>query len=298
MRKFLKEKVVNGGAIPGSHQLQEKYLGDVYLQEKETLKTNLTKRPVAVICDETPDVEGRCVLNILIAPLEKDESGRILAYLADTVFLEQCNHSTVSMAVVKCLQEYSIDNEDVIVFNTDNAAYMKKAYTAALKSLFPNSVHVTCMAHIMNLVGSAFRRPFDQLNSFMLSFSQMFFHAGSRKRRYLQFMTKYLPPGRKATMAPNPCATRWNSWFTAVQYHSEHFGLYKEFIEKEIDVSGILFAHNTVLQIYSIQFSFIYTAPYYKKKKSQWHLTGKYTFQFHQRQTYNTYTEKYTKCPK
>lgn len=187
MRKFLKEKVVNGGAIPGSHQLQEKYLGDVYLQEKETLKTNLTKKPVAVICDETPDVEGRCVLNILIAPLEKDESGRILAYLADTVFLEQCNHSTVSMAVVKCLQEYSIDNEDVIVFNTDNAAYMKKAYTAALKSLFPNSVHVTCMAHIMNLVGSAFQRPFDQLNSFMLSFSQMFFHAGSR---YLQFITK------------------------------------------------------------------------------------------------------------
>uniref|UniRef100_A0A8C2DU57 CGG triplet repeat-binding protein 1 n=1 Tax=Cyprinus carpio TaxID=7962 RepID=A0A8C2DU57_CYPCA len=44
LRKFLKEKVVNGGAIPGSHQLQEKYLGDVYLQEKETLKTNLTKR--------------------------------------------------------------------------------------------------------------------------------------------------------------------------------------------------------------------------------------------------------------
>ncbi|XP_067245545.1 uncharacterized protein [Chanodichthys erythropterus] len=39
-------------------------------------------------------------------------------------------------------------------------------------------------------------------------------------------------------MAPNPCATRWNSWFTAVQYHSEHFGLYKEFIEKEIDTCG------------------------------------------------------------
>ncbi|ROJ30490.1 CGG triplet repeat-binding protein 1, partial [Anabarilius grahami] len=58
LRKFLKEKVVNGGAIPGSHP--EKYLGDVYLQEKETLKTNLTKKPVAVICDETPDVEGKC----------------------------------------------------------------------------------------------------------------------------------------------------------------------------------------------------------------------------------------------
>lgn len=249
LRKFLKEKVVNGGAIPGSHQLQERYLGDVYQQVKESLKINFSKKPVAVIFDETPDVEGRCILNILIAPLEKDESGRILAYLADTVFLDQCNHSTVSMAVVKCLQEYNIDNKDVIVFNTDNAAYMKKAYTAALKSLFPNSVHITCMAHIMNLVGGAFRRPFDQLNSFMLYFSQMFFHAGSRKRRYLNFLTQNLP-GRKATMAPNPCATRWNSWFTAVQYHSEHFGLYKEFIEKEINVSGILFVDSILLQIY------------------------------------------------
>lgn len=86
--------------------------------------------------------------------LEKDESGRILAYLADTVFLEECNHSTVSVAVVKCLQEYGIANENVIVFDTDNAAYMKKAYKAALQSLFPNSIQVTCMAHIINLIGS------------------------------------------------------------------------------------------------------------------------------------------------
>lgn len=214
-------------------------MGAVYLKEKETLKTHLAKKPVAVIFDETPDIEGRCVLNILIGPLEKDPSGRILAYLADTVFLEECNHSTVSMAVVKCLQEYDIDNNDVVVFNTDNASYMKKAYNAALQSLFPNSIHVTCLAHIMNLIGGAFRRPFDQLNAFMLSFSQMFYQAGSRKRRYLQYMTKKLPPGRKATMAPNPCATRWNSWFTAVQYHSEHFRLYKEFIEMEKDVRYI-----------------------------------------------------------
>uniref|UniRef100_A0A673ZQ60 Uncharacterized protein n=1 Tax=Salmo trutta TaxID=8032 RepID=A0A673ZQ60_SALTR len=28
MRQFLKQKVINGGAIPGYHQLQQKYLGD------------------------------------------------------------------------------------------------------------------------------------------------------------------------------------------------------------------------------------------------------------------------------
>ncbi|XP_017281833.1 uncharacterized protein LOC108241875 [Kryptolebias marmoratus] len=73
----------------------------------------------------------------------------------------------------------------------------------------------------------------------MLSFSQMFYQAGSRKRRYLQFMAKKVPPGKKATLAPNPCgATRWNSWFSAVQYHFEHFQLYTEFIEMEINVCG------------------------------------------------------------
>ncbi|KAK6298838.1 hypothetical protein J4Q44_G00303480 [Coregonus suidteri] len=87
--------------------MEEKYLGDVYLKVKEELKQHLAGKLVAAIFDETPDVEGRCVLNILIAPLEKDTSGRILAYLAETVFLEQCNHSTVSMAVVKCLQNDS-----------------------------------------------------------------------------------------------------------------------------------------------------------------------------------------------
>lgn len=33
------------------------------------------------------------------------------------------------------------------VFDTDNAAHMKKAFTAALQLLFPNSLHITCRAH-------------------------------------------------------------------------------------------------------------------------------------------------------
>uniref|UniRef100_A0A667XG38 Uncharacterized protein n=1 Tax=Myripristis murdjan TaxID=586833 RepID=A0A667XG38_9TELE len=35
MRKFLNEKVTNGRAIPGFHQLQEQYLEAVYEKEKE-----------------------------------------------------------------------------------------------------------------------------------------------------------------------------------------------------------------------------------------------------------------------
>ena len=35
MRRFIRENVIN--AIPGFHQLQEKYLGAVYQKEKEAL---------------------------------------------------------------------------------------------------------------------------------------------------------------------------------------------------------------------------------------------------------------------
>lgn len=67
---------------------------------------------------------------------------------------------------------------------------------------------------------SAFCKPFDQVNNF-LSFSQLFYQAGSHKQRYLFYLKNKLPKER-ATMAPNPCATCWSSWFFAVQYPSEH----------------------------------------------------------------------------
>ena len=55
---------------------------------------------------------------------------------------------------IAVVQTYGVKNDDVIVFDTDNAAYMIKAYREALHTLFPNSVHVTCVAHIMNLIGN------------------------------------------------------------------------------------------------------------------------------------------------
>uniref|UniRef100_H3A950 DUF659 domain-containing protein n=1 Tax=Latimeria chalumnae TaxID=7897 RepID=H3A950_LATCH len=230
LRSFLKERVCNGGAIPGSHQLSERYLPVVYASEKENLKKLL-----AVIFDEMPDAEEHCVLNILAAPLVPDTEGKVKSYMLNSVFLDKCNKSTVSIAVTNTLQEFNIQNENTVVFNTDNAAYMVAAYNTALKVSFPNVLHITCMAHIMNLVGESFWKPVKQLNDLMLHFSHMFYMAGSRKRRYLHFMhSKLQGTGKQATMAPKPVSTRWNSWYRAVQYHQQHFDFYQEFIEQEI----------------------------------------------------------------
>ena len=230
MRAFLQKHVRNGGAIPKSKQLAEVYLSDVYLVERDRLKEVLRDKPVAIIFDEMSDSEGRYVFNVLIAPLELDSSGRILAYLGDTLFLEKTNHSTVARAVIKVVQDYDIDFDDVICFDTDAASYMKLAFNSILKALFPNSVHVTCLGHLNALIGESFTHPFKEVNEFQRKWSAVFYRAGARKFRYLKYLKEN---GVKQAMAPNPCATRWNSWFVCAKYHGLHFRLYKNFIASE-----------------------------------------------------------------
>lgn len=188
MRTFFSGHVRNGGSIPGSHQLRERYLPELYEVARENLKQKLQGKKLCVIFDETPDVEGRCVLNILFAICEVNEHGKITTYFADAVFMDKCNHNTVAQQVVRVIQSYGIDYDDVVVFNTDNAAYMLKAYKSVLKALFPISVHITCLAHIINLIGDAFRKPFKEVDEFMMNWSRIFFQAGSRKRWYFEFL--------------------------------------------------------------------------------------------------------------
>lgn len=238
IRNFLHQRVKNGGAIPGAHQLQEAYLPDVYSVERQKLIEYMAHKKIAVIFDEMSDDEGRFVLNILFAPLIKNNENKIVSFLVDTVFLAKTDHTTVSQAVVKTLHLYGIEFCDVIVFDTDNAAYMKKAYQSVLAPLFPNSVHITCLAHIINLVGESFRSPFVGVDEFVRAFSQMFFMAGARKGRYLQHLKTHKTDTTTVTMPPDPCATRWNSWYFAVQCHAKNFNLYKGFIDSELTVCG------------------------------------------------------------
>ncbi len=248
LRKFLRTRVKNGGAIPGTHQLQNIYLTELYKQEVIRVKAELSNKPICVIFDEMSDDEGRYVLNILACPVTapKDENGLLKSYLLDVCFLEKTNHSTVAQAVVGVLNEYGITFDNVAVFDTDNAAYMKKAYKEILKGLYPKAIHCTCLAHITNLVGESFRKPLADLDKFVRCFSQQFFNAGGRKKRYLDYLKlKEQPP----LMPPDPVGTRWNSWFFAVQYHAKYWPFYQEYIADEMKVCGKN-APNSVIQLH------------------------------------------------
>jgi hypothetical protein len=70
MRKFLTTYVKGGGDIPEANWLHESYVQKVYSIQQECVKGDMSGMKVAVLADETTDVAGRYVVNILLQPLD------------------------------------------------------------------------------------------------------------------------------------------------------------------------------------------------------------------------------------
>ena len=66
-------------------------------------------------------------------------------YVANTIFLTECNHQTVSQSVIATLRDFSIAFNAVVSFYTNNASYMVKSI---LSPLYPMAIHITCIEHI------------------------------------------------------------------------------------------------------------------------------------------------------
>uniref|UniRef100_H3AKW3 DUF659 domain-containing protein n=1 Tax=Latimeria chalumnae TaxID=7897 RepID=H3AKW3_LATCH len=233
VRAFLLGHVKNGGAIPQADQLRKAYLPDVYKEKHLCMSHNIAGKKVAIILEKTSDVEQRNILNILAVPTEKDDAGCVCPYLLDSKFLSSVSHSTVTQAVVKTILEHGISFNDVRVFDTENAPYMRKCYSDVLQALFPNSVHITCLAHITNVLVSEFEKPFPLTLSFMKLFRKFFSLGRDRKDRYLQHLREAAST-KEATMPPEPCSTRWSYYLRAAAYHRDHVLYQKAFMEKEI----------------------------------------------------------------
>lgn len=241
VRQFLKTRVLNGGAIPKCSQLRDYYLFDVYQVEREVMKEKVKGKKVALIVDELSDDEGRYVLDVMAVFLDFDElspSGKTVAYLLDTRFLTATNNRTVAEAVVKTVNEYNIDYDDVLVFNSDNVAYMKKAFNETLSCLFSSCVHITCNSHIINLVASDFKSGFKEVTEFVKCFRNLFFVPSGRKSGFLNFLQKVLDRDDVVTMPPNPTTKSWSAWFDSVKYQANYFILFEEFVKDEIDRRG------------------------------------------------------------
>ncbi|XP_036978819.1 uncharacterized protein LOC119033181 [Acanthopagrus latus] len=227
LRPFLLKHCKQGGALPENvSSLRQIHLPRVFEQHISSVLQKIRGKKYSVVVDETTDARDCSVLNIVIGVENQ-------YFLVDLVFMDRCNYSTVSQAILASLHSNSLDLNDAWAVVTDNAAYCLKAYREVLKGVMPNSVHVTCLCHIINLVGETWQhyKYFSDATSLVTWMISVFFKKPARKRRWVAFLIN--KECVQAKVPPEAVCTRWNSWFEAVRYHAEHVHLYRQFLLAE-----------------------------------------------------------------
>lgn len=92
-----------------------------------------------------------------------------------------------------------------------------------LKVLFPNMLHVTCLAHALNRLSDRVREQFTLLDQFIATTKMVFLKAPSRIEIFRQIAGNIALP-------PAPIITRWSTWLRAVLYYKEHYDVLVEVI--------------------------------------------------------------------
>ena len=227
LKPFFEKHCKQGGALPQADTLRCVYIPKAFDEHLHALKAVLKGEKVSVTADETTDCRDHSVLNVIAGSRGK-------SYLIDVVIMEKCNHSTLSQAIIRSVSDMGIHYDDVTAIVTDSAAYCKKAYRDVLSAVFPKSLHVLCMAHIINLAGEMFTNSalLDNVSQLNKMVKSAFFKKPGCKQRYITFLGEYLPAD-EVRLPPALVSTRWNSWFEAAKYHAHHMHLYEGFFIQE-----------------------------------------------------------------
>ena len=155
-------------------------------------------------------------------------------------FLTSTNNVTVPQTVIKVVHDY-VSFDDVLVFNSDDMAYMKKASLLTLSVIFQNCVHITCHSHIVNLV-SDFKKIFSEVTEFIKLFRNLFYIPSGRKSRFLNYLHKISTEHELVSMPPS-----WSAWLDSVLYHADRLMHNGDVISSELELSDQL--SNSLLRL-------------------------------------------------
>ncbi|GBB87825.1 hypothetical protein RclHR1_14310002 [Rhizophagus clarus] len=182
LKPFLLNHCKNEGLITGVNQLREKYLPLSYEIALQKLKNDVINKIICLTIDETTDRCGWYAVNILFSFDNKTK-------LAKTEFLSNVNASSISQFVMNTIHFYNISYENIIFFISDNASYMKLAYSN-LSPFLPNLKHNCCLAHILNLIGEAWVnfQKFELVDKLIMNFKSIFTYNSQKKIRWKEHL--------------------------------------------------------------------------------------------------------------
>lgn len=219
-RTFL--EVYTGHNVPTETNLRLGYIDDIFDEKMSKIKLELSGKKVWVSIDETIDIEGRFVANVIVGILEADYPGK--QYLVHSEQLEKTNYSTICRVFDKSIGIIGIQHEDVLLFTSDAAPYMIKAGNT-LKAFYSHMIHITCTAHGLHRVAEEVRGKFSNVDKLISSVKKIFRKAPNR----VQLFKNEAP---HLNLPPEPIITRWSTWIMASNYYCENIEIIRNILEK------------------------------------------------------------------
>eukprot|EP00095_Tigriopus_kingsejongensis_P009613 maker-scaffold1451_size40729-snap-gene-0.2 protein:Tk09613 transcript:maker-scaffold1451_size40729-snap-gene-0.2-mRNA-1 annotation:"PREDICTED: uncharacterized protein LOC100902024" len=177
--------------VPGRNTLT-KVIDEETKEQLQKIKAKLSGKDLCIQVDETTDRQGRSMTAILASPLDGQTLDR--PFIIDCVDIITANNVTLQQAVIKSLSRLfgdEVDFNKLRVFLTDGAPYCIKA-GLGLKSLCPNMLHITCLAHGVNRVAELARVTYPKANRLISEVKKKFVKSSHRKRENLPLSAK--PP--------------------------------------------------------------------------------------------------------
>jgi len=133
--------------IPDESTLRKNYVNDIYVETMNNIISNIVGHKTWVSMDETTNVQGRYIANVIIGTLEVNKPEQV--YLLNSEVLEKTNYSIITKVFDQSmflLWPDDIRHDDVLLFLSDAAPYMVKA-GKTVGALYSKMVHITCLAH-------------------------------------------------------------------------------------------------------------------------------------------------------
>ncbi|XP_003738430.1 uncharacterized protein LOC100897181 [Galendromus occidentalis] len=221
LRNFLEASTSR--IIPNESTLRKFYVHEIYQRKMQTIRESIGQSSIWISIGETVDFMGRSIAHVVIGALNKEAAGR--PYLLNCEIVERTNAHTVARVFYKSVEDLwpnDVQHERVLVFVTDAAPYMVAAANS-LKVLFPNMIHVTCLAHAIHRVAEQARTIFPNVDRLISSVKKILLKAPSRVEAFRAVLIGVPLP-------PKPILTRWGSWINAALYHAEHFEAIRSFV--------------------------------------------------------------------
>ncbi|KAL4153127.1 hypothetical protein QTP88_000960 [Uroleucon formosanum] len=212
-----------GQHIPDESTIRKNYVGNTYNHTINSIRTYLENKKLWVSIDETTDVDGRYVANVIIGTLEIGCPGK--TFLFNCEVLEKANNSTIAKLFDKSMSllwPEGIKHDNVLLFLSDAAPYMVKA-GKNIKPFYSKMKHVTCLAHSLHRVAEEIRKQFPEIDAFISNVKKIFLKCPSRVLKF-----KEMAPG--IPMPPQPLLTRWGTWLSAAIYYCENYQLIKSVV--------------------------------------------------------------------